>query len=127
MKLAESLGTIRYLRVSNRKDLVAIMPFRSLFGVPYKHVGVELKLRQDKHIISYPRKGNKAWRKWRNSLFNNLSWDYLTNHGCQEYGRRLDLYKETLDNIYLNDIYADKKIVGDLKKVKRQAGFKEEL
>ena len=113
--------------MSNRKDIVAIMPFRSLFGVAYKHVGVELKLRLDTHVISYPNQGNSAWRKWRNSLFNNLSFDYLTNHGCSEYGRRLDLYKEKLDSMYLNDIYADEKIVGNLKKTKSQIDIKDEL
>eukprot|EP00560_Eucampia_antarctica_P002376 CAMPEP_0197835012 /NCGR_PEP_ID=MMETSP1437-20131217/24460_1 /TAXON_ID=49252 ORGANISM="Eucampia antarctica, Strain CCMP1452" /NCGR_SAMPLE_ID=MMETSP1437 /ASSEMBLY_ACC=CAM_ASM_001096 /LENGTH=446 /DNA_ID=CAMNT_0043440139 /DNA_START=61 /DNA_END=1401 /DNA_ORIENTATION=+ len=121
-ELAESMGKIRYLRVANRKDIVTIVPFLSLRLRLYKHVGVELKLDTKGSSLIYPKLPTvkylvNAWKRtWRNSLLSNLSLGYLTNHGCSEYNKRLDVKKDYLDSIFLNDLYADKKMIGSLMK-----------
>lgn len=118
-QFAEMQGKIRYLRVANSKDVVTLMPFLSLRLRLYKHVGVSLKLYQNKHVLSYPKVGmlfalNKLRRVWTNSLFANPSLIYLKNHGCKEYNARLDQAMAHLDSIYLNDIYADTSTTGNL-------------
>lgn len=121
-QLSERRGNLRHLRVANKKDIVTLLPFISIKLLPYKHTGIELKLYRERHRLTYPKCGwrfltNIFRRTWQNSLFSNPSLKYLTNHGCKEYNKRLDVDKEYLDTVFLNDYYADTEFVGDLKKV----------
>jgi len=126
-RLSERKGNLRHLRVANKKDIVTLLPFISIKLSPYKHTGVELKLNRDRHQLIYPKCGwrfisNILKRTWQNSLFSNPSLKYLTNHGCKEYNKRLDIDKEYLDTVFLNDFYADNKFIGDLKKISDELG-----
>lgn len=120
-RLAEAQGQIRYLRVANQRDIVSIEPFLSLRGSLYKHVGVQLKLypgSSGSYSLSYPKRYAIFWnllkRAWMNSLFANLSLNYLRNHGTAEYNKRLEVEKLHLENIFLNDLYAEKSFIGTL-------------
>lgn len=118
-QFAEAKGLLRHLRVANQKDIVTLMPFLSLRLRGYKHVGHNLKLKPTGCQLVYPKVGKRftaqAWaRVWGQSLFTNPSTKYLNNHGTSEYNRRLDVAKERLDNMFLNDLYADRSVVGML-------------
>jgi len=126
-QFAESMGRIRYLRVANKKDIVAILPFLSLRLRAYKHCGIELKLHKGKTRASlrYTKYGaryllNTVKRVWGNSLLSNLTYKYLTNHGCSEYDDRLEKARPELEGLYLNDLYHDQKVVGLLPKANQK-------
>jgi len=110
----EKEGRLRYLRIVNHGDIVTIMPFYAINLGSYKHVGVELKLYGDKYTLRYPKgsQGNALVRTWSTSVFNNLSTQYLVNHSPGEYDIRLEVTKEDLSSMYLNDLYQDAKHVG---------------
>lgn len=116
-QFAESRGLLRHLRVSNQKDIVTLMPFLSLRLRGYKHVGHNLKLYPEDCELIYPKVGKRftgqAWaRIWGNSLLTNPSTKYLINHGTSEYNRRLELVKGKLDELFLNDLYSNRTLVG---------------
>uniref|UniRef100_A0A7S4MD75 Fungal lipase-type domain-containing protein n=1 Tax=Odontella aurita TaxID=265563 RepID=A0A7S4MD75_9STRA len=116
-QFAEARGLLRHLRVSNKKDIVTLMPFLSLRLRGYKHVGINLKLYPDTHELIYPKVGKRyqaqAWaRIWGNSLLTNPSMKYLVNHGTSEYNRRLDKAHDVLGGLYLNDLYSNRTVVG---------------
>lgn len=138
-QLLESLGMLRHLRISNHKDLVTTVPKFSFkfdifdesahVGTPFKHVGVNMKLFGGKEPfqITYPKVGagtlpsymDELMRGWENSFFSNISWnpkDYWKWpwHSTSKYSRRVERNKILLENMYLNDLYADKNIVGHL-------------
>jgi len=119
--LAEKMGLIRHLRLSNHKDAVTIVPFvslRALFwkdspsvGTLYKHVGVNLKLFKDPkkgYKISYPTgPATELVRAWSQSFLTNLAGirTYLTNHGNLEYNDRLEQSKAELEQMTINGLY----------------------
>jgi hypothetical protein len=138
----ESLGKLRHLRVSNYQDMVTLIPFMSFrlkvwdsdahVGTMFKHVGMNLRLFASATSaipfqVMYPkvRTGHLAssWdelkRAWDYSLLANWSWDWAVifawkNHHVTEYQRRIDANMPTLQVMYLNDLYANKAIVGHL-------------
>mmetsp|Transcript_26105 Transcript_26105/g.36804 ORF Transcript_26105/g.36804 Transcript_26105/m.36804 type:complete len:460 (+) Transcript_26105:164-1543(+) len=117
---AEEAGQIRYLRISNRTDLVPHGPPFDLFGNLYKHVGVNLCLSQErwywnkKPTYSFHYPTGSVLTEWgcaiSNNFITNCAWvpsGILKMHGCSEYDRRLDSLKEDLVGIELNDLYED--------------------
>lgn len=120
-KLAEKMGLIRHLRLSNHKDAVTIVPFVSLrmlfwkqspsVGSLFKHVGVNLKLYKDAkkgYKISYPSgPSTELARAWGQSFLTNLAGvrTYLTNHGNLEYNDRLEQSKDELEEMTIDGLY----------------------
>ena len=86
------------------------MPMISLLRlVPYKHVGINLKLFPERHEISYPHQSNRIQRAIGNFLFGNLG-NWMDNH-LTEYGKRMEVARDTLATMKLNDLYKDKKLM----------------
>mmetsp|Transcript_12720 Transcript_12720/g.19716 ORF Transcript_12720/g.19716 Transcript_12720/m.19716 type:complete len:454 (-) Transcript_12720:165-1526(-) len=116
---AEEAGEIRYLRVSNRTDVIPHGPPFDLIGNLYKHVGVNLLLSQETIFKSKPSYSfhfptGSVLTEWYTAFCNNFvtncAWipsKILVMHGCPEYDRRLDSLKSTLKGVYLNDLYED--------------------
>jgi hypothetical protein len=139
----ESLGKLRNLRVSNYQDMVTLIPFISFrwkvwdndahVGTLFKHVGMNLRLFPPDSLsvlpfqIIYPKVRTGLFtaaldefkRAWEYSLLGNWSWDwhvYFTwkVHSLDEYQRRINDNQPTLQVMYLDDLYANKAIVGHL-------------
>lgn len=120
--LAEKMGRIRHLRLSNHKDVIGILPFVSFrprfwknnpsVGTLFKHVGLNLKLYENKnppYELTYPNDGllGELSRAWGQSFFTNLALPstYRANHGPLEYNDRLQkgeeaLKEETLESMF---------------------------
>jgi len=41
-------------------------------------------------------------------------WSVLYYHSPKVYNERMDMHKEALQNMHLNDLYADEKLVGNI-------------
>ncbi len=151
----ESQGKLRHLRVSNYQDMVTLIPFMSFrwkiwdrhahVGTFFKHVGMNLRMFASGKSslpfqIFYPRIRNgylastcDEWkRSFDYSLLGNCSWDWyvafsLKIHSIAEYQQRIDAYLPLLKELYLNDLYANKGVVGHLisgpRDVARQISF----
>jgi hypothetical protein len=142
----ERQGKLRHIRVSNHQDLVTTMPAmsfklnpmeaaKSSVGTPFKHVGVNIQLREDggddgkqpSYEVTYPKVTDSLLetckdeieRGWRNSFLANLSSnpsDYWTWawHGKCAYNDRIHKNKAALEKIKLDALYKDGAVVGDL-------------
>eukprot|EP00985_Skeletonema_marinoi_P023334 scaffold15489_cov187-Skeletonema_marinoi.AAC.1 len=112
--LLEQMGHIRYLRVNNDADTVPTIPPFSL-GLKrrmMKHVGINLRLSDDSFILSHP--NSNGWgfvNAVRNSVLKPV-WSVLKYHSLQTHEERMDAQKETLQNLHLNDLYDDGKLLG---------------
>jgi hypothetical protein len=110
VQILENHGQLRYCRVVNDKDAVAVMPM-----VGFHHAGFQIRLYRNASSpmeVSYPKKGDSwagRWaRIWGNSLFTNLNSGY--DHG--DYRERVEQNKEELAKLDLNDLYANPELTG---------------
>ena len=92
---------------------------------PYKHVGIHLQLygsdNDRSHRFSYPTNGNSdAIDVQENSIFSTWFRDIRTLHSCKLYDERLDFAKSELQEVYLDDFYANGTFVGDYRNVRRR-------
>jgi len=108
----EKMGLIRYLRVTVDSDVIPTAPPFSLGWRRrlMKHVGINLRLANDSFNINHPNT-NGLRNAFSNSLFKPV-WSLLYYHSTKTHGDRMDKQKETLKNMYLNDLYDDEKIMG---------------
>jgi len=111
--LLEKMGLIRYLRITNFNDLVPTIPPFSLGCTrrTFKHVGINLRIYDKKFILSHP--NSNGWgivNALRNSIFKPLCCA-LKEHGLQLHEKRMDAHKDALENMTLEDLYADEKLV----------------
>jgi len=138
-QLLESLGKLRHLRITNHKDLVTTVPKMSFcwkwwdpishVGALFKHAGVNLRLLEGSapFEVAFPmvRTGyfsstvDELVRGWDQSLFTNFSWNPTDlwkwpYHSLREYSKRTEEHKASLDMLYLNDLYSQADIVGQL-------------
>lgn len=108
----EKMGLIRYLRVNNDQDFVPTVPpfslgWRKRF---LKHVGINLRLTSDDYILSHPTTNGFGFvNAMRNSLFKPL-WSALYYHGLPLHEERMNMHKEALQKMTLDDLYADKEL-----------------
>ncbi len=111
--ILEEKGLIRYLRVNNDGDTVPTIPPFSLGRKRLmKHVGINLRLSKNKFILSHPNSnGLGVVNAMRNSVLKPV-WSVLKYHGFPMHQERLDAHKEELQSMYLNDLYADEKLMG---------------
>jgi hypothetical protein len=113
--LLEKMGLIRYLRITNDLDTVPTLPPFSL-GLKkrlMKHVGINLRLTSNSFSLSHPNSnGLGIENAIRNSVFKPV-WDVLKYHSLQTHEKRMDMNKEALQNMHLNDLYADEKLFGE--------------
>eukprot|EP00573_Skeletonema_grethae_P012825 CAMPEP_0201694300 /NCGR_PEP_ID=MMETSP0578-20130828/6621_1 /ASSEMBLY_ACC=CAM_ASM_000663 /TAXON_ID=267565 /ORGANISM="Skeletonema grethea, Strain CCMP 1804" /LENGTH=385 /DNA_ID=CAMNT_0048179969 /DNA_START=8 /DNA_END=1165 /DNA_ORIENTATION=+ len=110
--LLEKMGHVRYLRITNENDVVPTIPPISLGCTKrfYKHVGVNLRLYDKKFILSHPNSnGLGIVNALRNSLFKPLCCA-LKYHGLELHEARMNTHKEALENMTLEELYADKKL-----------------
>ncbi len=138
----ESFGKLRHLRVTNHQDLVTLIPFVSFrwrlwdsdahVGAFFKHAGMNIRFFANAAAnppfqIIYPkiRTGFFAttWDEWKRGWEYSFAANWSCNliqllsfriHLHQEYQRRLEENMARLERMYLNDLYADKHIVGHL-------------
>ena len=112
--LLEKKGLVRYLRVTNDNDIVPALPPFSL-GVKkrlMKHAGINLRLTSNSFILSHPNSnGLGIVNAMRNSILKPV-WSVLKYHLLPLHEERMDMHKEALQNMHLNDLYADEKLVG---------------
>lgn len=112
--LLEKMGLIRYLRVTVDNDTVPTLPPFSL-GLnkrTMKHVGINLRLTSNSFILSHPNSnGLGIVNAWRNSILKPV-WSVLYYHSPKVHNERMNMHKEALQNMHLNDLYADEKLVG---------------
>ena len=92
---------------------------------PYKHVGIHLQLygsdNHRNHRFSYPTNGNSdAIDVEENFIFSTWFRDSKTLHKCKHYAERLDFVKSELQEVYLDDFYANRTFVGDYRNVRRR-------
>jgi hypothetical protein len=79
-----------------------------------KHVGINLRLTSNSFILIHPNSnGLGIVNAWRNSLLKPV-WSVLYYHSPKVYNERMDMHKEALQNMHLNDLYADEKLVGNI-------------
>ena len=117
--LLEKMGLIRYLRITNDADFVPTIPPFSL-GLRrrlMKHVGINLRLDDVSYILSHPTtNGFGILNALRNSVFKPV-WNVLFYHSLETHENRMDSQKEKLQNLYLNDLYADEELFsGEIQK-----------
>jgi hypothetical protein len=106
---------LRICRVSNEGDSIAFVN-----SLNYAHVGFQIKLFKARYcatkaanpIVHYPNLKASEWDwlkiSWRNSIVNSINLTY--DHG--DYRERVTEAKEYLETLCLNDMYADKFLVG---------------
>jgi len=107
----EKMGLIRYLRVTNNYDTIPTLPPFSL-GLRkrfLKHVGINLRLSKKSFILAHPNTSGFV-NALRNSMLKPF-WSVLKYHGLETHEKRMDIQKETLQKMHLNDLYADEKLV----------------
>ena len=142
----ERQGKLRHIRVSNHQDLVTTVPVMSFklnpleavessVGTPFKHVGMNIQLREDggdegnqpSYEVTYPKVTDSLLetckdeieRAWKNSFLANLSskpsdyWSWPW-HGKCAYNDRIQKNKAALEKIKLDALYKDDGVVGDL-------------
>mmetsp|Transcript_7298 Transcript_7298/g.10658 ORF Transcript_7298/g.10658 Transcript_7298/m.10658 type:complete len:429 (+) Transcript_7298:160-1446(+) len=111
--LLEEKGLIRYLRVTNDGDTVPTLPPLSLGRKRLmKHVGINLRLCKNKFILSHPNSnGFGVVNAMRNSIFKPW-WAIMKYHLLPLHEERMDAHKDTFQSMYINDLYADKKLMG---------------
>jgi len=118
--------------------LSPIVAFSKGAGNLYKHVGMRLQLSDNKddslppsYSLSFPkdhgttdeeygkevRDSLDAGKSLMNAFYCLIKQDFATvkkHHSCEEYEARLEIAcKEALSSLTLEDLYADKKLVGD--------------
>jgi hypothetical protein len=136
------LRHLRVSNYQDMVTLVPFLSFRlkvwdsdAHIGTMFKHAGMNLRLFASATTsaavpfqITYPKVRNTqqmacAWdelkRAWDYSWLANWSWDWAVifawkNHHVTEYQRRIDANQPILEVMYLNDLYANKAIVGNL-------------
>ena len=101
----EKDGLVRYLRVTNDKDFVPTVP-----PAFYKHVGIHLRLEEKRFSFRHPNT-NGFMNALQNSLFKPV-WNVLTYHGLELHEKRMETHKDTLQEMYLNDLYNDEGLMG---------------
>lgn len=130
VQLAEKMGLLRILRVSGQADIINCLPFLSLSLrpsalnalargplLPFKHVGLNLKLGplgpNVGYKFMYPKESNMQERFTETSLLTNLDapQNLLPNH--MNYPDRIEALMDDpyLNSITLEELYQDKSIV----------------
>ena len=108
----ESLGKLRFLRVVNDHDSIAMVP---IFN--YYHAGFQIRLSKDSAAkeepeVTYPKLvdsySNRWARTWGNSVFASFNLSY--DHG--DYRERVEQNKEALEKMELNTLYGDEALTG---------------
>ena len=112
--LLEKMGLIRYLRITNDQDVVPTIPPFSL-GFKrrtMKHVGINLRLQSKSFRLSHPNtNGFGLFNAVRNSVIKPV-WKVLKYHLLPLHEERMEMHKETFQDMHINDLYADEKIFG---------------
>lgn len=115
----ESDGLLRYLRITNSRDIVpALPPFSlSIFknrGL-YQHVGIRLDFTdRDTFSVSYPHEGSSRFRRALSNTILKPVWSVLKYHGLDLVDERMRMHREDLSNMTINGIYQDESIVGSI-------------
>ena len=107
----ESTGKLRFLRIVNDKDSIAMMPMLN-----YYHAGYQIRLSKDalkeEPEVTYPKIGdsysNRWGRTWGNSLFASFNLSYDDG----DYRERIDKHKAALEKLDLNALYGNEELTG---------------
>ena len=81
-------------------------------GGLFKHVGIHLTLKDSDIDINYPSTKNWLYRTYANSMIR-PPFGIVKYHGIETVIDRLDIHKEKLDKITLDDLYKNKDIMGN--------------
>jgi hypothetical protein len=109
----EKGGLIRCLRITNAKDIVPALPPIALGwkSQAYKHIGINLRLTDKQYSFHHPNTSgiNGAMR---NSILKPPC-GALKQHDLELHENRLNIFRDEFKNTFLNDLYNDKKIMGE--------------
>jgi len=124
---------LRYLRINNSEDIVPTLPpftlgpgalSWSFLPRLYKHVGINLRLKDNGYEIMHP-----AGLGFRSSISNALKnsmfkpfWRFGLFHSRPLHIQRLKEHKSDLSKMYIDDMYNNPEIVGT-KFVERRKEF----
>lgn len=108
----EQEGMVRYLRVTNSRDIVPALPPFSL-GMRnnglYQHVGIHLDFtNRGTAGLAYPRPGKM--HRFRRALANSVLkpvWSVLRYHALELVDERMVMHKEALSNMTIDGVYED--------------------
>ena len=131
----EEDGLLRYLRINNSEDIVPTLPqftlgsgtlfSWSLLPRLYKHVGINLRLKDNGYEIMHP--AGLGFRSsisnaLKNSIFKPFWRSYGHFHSTSLHIARLEEHKSDLSKMYIGDMYNNPEIVGT-KFVERRKEF----
>jgi len=110
---------IRYLRVAIQEDLVPAIPPFSLrlkfwYQRLYEHVGLHLNLFKNDFEFVYPREDNRVRRVIGNNFVTKRAWNVEYYHDLQLVNDRIDEHAEEFGKTYIDEVYRNESIVGDL-------------
>jgi hypothetical protein len=114
---------LKHLRVSNHEDVVPLLPYCTFTRpvMAFKHVGVNVKLQtiQSGNIkdsrISYPKRGSfltELSNAMNGNLLRRLRVKSIPYHSCGEYAKRLEVARQELEQITLDEKYSDPQFTG---------------
>ena len=108
----EKMGLVRCLRINNKGDVVPTVPPFSLEmrSRLMKHVGINLRLTRNSFILSHP---STNWFGIVNASRNSFLklWRRINYyHGLPLHEGRMDRQKKNLQEMSINDLYANKTI-----------------
>lgn len=103
---------IRYIRVTNHNDPICSSLPVSISLIPrgFKHVGINVRLYDDKKPDIHHTTTAKFKNVMQNSLFKNPI-NTLKEHDVRLYDKRMRLQMEAFESITVEDLYADETIV----------------
>ena len=107
-KQLEEDGLIKYLRVTNTEDPIPTLPpfSRGLKKRLMKHVGIHLNLKDKKYAISHPNGRNGVIAALNNSILK-PAWAIMTYHMLPITSERIEMHRDDLSKLTIDDIYQD--------------------
>lgn len=105
----EKDGMIRYIRFTNNNDVVPSAPPMGFHGRPYKHVGINIRLHDDK-IHMHHSSEKSIIEAGKNSLIKPL-WKALDQHSLKLHEARMETSSDDLMKVSIDDLYNDKDLL----------------
>ena len=106
----EASKQLRFLRIVNDNDSIAVVPM-----FYYSHAGFQIRLYKnalDEPEVTYPKIKDTIYNRWSRTWSNSLITSFNVSYDHGEYRERVEQNKAFLENMNLNELYANSSMTG---------------